>query len=237
MAILSTKPRPPLTVTRAWTYLGINLFATPGLGSYMGGRKAAGSGQLCLSVTGFLLITAWMFKTFYGVVTAEMNGTDSVAPAALWWQGGTFFFALAWVWSLITSVSLVREIGAASVGTPPPLAAFSPPPRLSEIPVSIPASARPSPVRLPVERLAEGFLTVPAWRRQGDAIVRTFQFPDFPAAVTFVNQVAPLAEAAAHHPDIDIRWNRVTLLLTTHDAGGLTEKDFSLARQIDAVRG
>jgi 4a-hydroxytetrahydrobiopterin dehydratase len=234
MATPRAIPR-PLTVTRAWTYLGINLFATPGLGSYMGGRKAAGAGQLCLSVTGFLLITTWMFKTFYGVVSAEMNGTDSVATAALWWQAGTFFFALAWLWSLVTSISLVREAGSAPVGTPPPLSSLSSPPRLAEIPASIPTIARPSSVRLPVERLASAFLTVPAWRRQGDAIVRTFQFPDFPAAVTFVNQVAALAEAAAHHPDIDIRWNRVTLLLTTHDAGGLTEKDFSLARQVDQI--
>ena len=222
----------PLTVTRAWTYLGINLFATPGLGSCMGGRKPAGAGQLCFSVAGFLLITTWMFKTFYGVVSAELNGTDSVAPTAIWWQAGVFCFALAWVWSLLTSISLVREASSAPVAVPPPLASLTPPPRLAEVP----AVPRPSPVRLPVERMAQAFLTVPAWRRQGDAIVRTFQFLDFPTAVAFVNQVAPLAEAAAHHPDIDIRWNRVTLLLTTHDAGGLTEKDFSLARQIDGLQ-
>ena len=232
MATRTATPRPPLTVTRVWTYLGINLFATPGLGSYMGGRKAAGGGQLCLSVAGFLLITTWMFKTFYGVVTAEMNGTDSVAPGAIWWQSGTFFFALAWVWSLVTSISLVREVGSTPVVAPPPLTTLPSPPRLAEVP----ALPRPSPVRLPVERMAEAFLTVPAWRRQGDAIVRTFQFPDFLVAMAFVNQVASLAEAAAHHPDIDIRWNRVTLLLTTHDASGLTEKDFSLARHIDALR-
>jgi len=232
MATSRATPRPPLTVTRAWTCLGINLFATPGLGSYIGGRKAAGAGQLCLSVVGFLLITTWMFKTFYGVVTAEMNGTDSVAPGAIWWQSGTFFFALAWVWSLVTSISLVREVGSTPVVAPPPLTTLPSPPRLAEVP----ALPRPSPVRLPVERMAEAFLTVPAWRRQGDAIVRTFQFPDFLVAMAFVNQVASLAEAAAHHPDIDIRWNRVTLLLTTHDASGLTEKDFSLARHIDALR-
>lgn len=232
MALFSAKPRPPLTVTRAWTYLGINLFATPGLGSVMGGRKVVGAGQLVGSVAGFLLITTWMFKTFYGVVTAEMNGTDSVAPAAIWWEAGVVCFAFAWIWSLLTSISLIREVSLAPPLVPPPLVAVTPPPRLAEFPTG----PRPSPVRLPVERLAEAFLAVPQWRRQGDAIVRTFQFPDFPAAVVFVNQVATLAEAAAHHPDIDIRWNRVTLLLTTHDAGGLTEKDFALARQIDQVR-
>lgn len=66
-------------------------------------------------------------------------------------------------------------------------------------------------------------------------IARTFQFKDFPAAVKFVNAAAKLAEQAWHHPDIDIRWNMVTLTLTTHDAGGLTEKDFALARQFDAL--
>ena len=70
---------------------------------------------------------------------------------------------------------------------------------------------------------------------RGTTIARTFQFKDFPAAMKFVNAVAELAEQAWHHPDIDIRWNKVTLTLTTHDAGGLTEKDFDLARKFDAV--
>ena len=66
-------------------------------------------------------------------------------------------------------------------------------------------------------------------------ILRTFQFKDFPAAIKFTNAVAELAEEAWHHPDIDIRWNKVTLSLTTHDAGGLTEKDFALAKKFDAL--
>ena len=73
------------------------------------------------------------------------------------------------------------------------------------------------------------------WRQNGDAIARTFQFKDFPAAIKFVNAVAEVAEREWHHPDIDIRWNKVTLVLTTHDAGGLTEKDFALARQFDLL--
>ena len=77
--------------------------------------------------------------------------------------------------------------------------------------------------------------TVPEWKKSGVLIARTFQFKDFPAAVAWVNQVVPLAEAAAHHPDIDIRWNKVKLALTTHDAGGLTDKDFDLARQFDRL--
>ena len=75
------------------------------------------------------------------------------------------------------------------------------------------------------------------WARQGDMIHKTFRLGSFPAAIAFVTQIGFLAEAAAHHPDIDIRWRRVTLALTTHDAGGLTDKDFELAAQIDEILG
>lgn len=74
-----------------------------------------------------------------------------------------------------------------------------------------------------------------AWRKRGRVIRRTFEFADFRAAMRFVNRVAKLAERAGHHPDIDLRWNRVTLALSTHSEGGLTDKDFSLARRIDAL--
>ena len=60
---------------------------------------------------------------------------------------------------------------------------------------------------------------VPDWTRRGLTIARTYQFKDFPAAIKFVNAVAKLAEQTWHHPDIDVRWNQVTLALTTHDAG------------------
>ena len=76
---------------------------------------------------------------------------------------------------------------------------------------------------------------VPKWKKSGATISRTFEFKDFPAAMVFVNHAARLAEEAYHHPDIDVRWNKVTLTLTTHDAGGLTEKDFALARQFDRL--
>ena len=62
-----------------------------------------------------------------------------------------------------------------------------------------------------------------------------FQFKDFVAAIKFVNAVAKLAEKAWHHPDIDVRWNQVTLTLTTHSEGGLTSKDFKLARRFDRL--
>ena len=75
------------------------------------------------------------------------------------------------------------------------------------------------------------------WTHGDDTIRKTFQFPSFPAAIAFVTHVGFLAEAAGHHPDIDIRWRKVLLALTTHDAGGLTEKDFDLATQIDEIMG
>jgi 4a-hydroxytetrahydrobiopterin dehydratase len=75
---------------------------------------------------------------------------------------------------------------------------------------------------------------VPGWERRGAALRRTFAFPDFRAAMTFVNRVAELAEGANHHPDIDIRYSKVTLVLSTHDAGGLTARDFALAESIGA---
>ena len=76
---------------------------------------------------------------------------------------------------------------------------------------------------------------LPGWKKKGSAITRRYEFKDFPAAIKFVNAVARLAEKAWHHPDIDIRWNKVTLTLTTHDAGGLTEKDFCLAKKFDTL--
>lgn len=79
--------------------------------------------------------------------------------------------------------------------------------------------------------------SVPEWRRTGAVIRRTFVFKDFVVAMKFVSTVARLAERAWHHPDIDIRWNKVTLALSTHDVGGLTEKDFTLATQFDAAAG
>ena len=75
------------------------------------------------------------------------------------------------------------------------------------------------------------------WSLRGNEIVRTFVFADFVAAMRFVNAVAEAAEAADHHPDIDIRYNKVTLALTTHDSGGLTEKDFALAAEADTIAG
>jgi 4a-hydroxytetrahydrobiopterin dehydratase len=89
--------------------------------------------------------------------------------------------------------------------------------------------------KLTATQIKSALAAIPDWKKHGSTISRTFQFKDFPAAIEFVNAVAGLAEQAWHHPDIDIRWNKVALTLTTHDAGGLTEKDFALAKKFDRV--
>ncbi len=80
-----------------------------------------------------------------------------------------------------------------------------------------------------------GLARLAGWRREGEAIVRDLRFPTFPAAIEFVGRVAELAEAADHHPDIDIRWRRVRLGLTTHASGGLTARDLDPAGRIDRL--
>ena len=73
----------------------------------------------------------------------------------------------------------------------------------------------------------------PDWILEGETIRRTFVFADFNEAMGFVVRVALAAEVADHHPDVDVRWNRVTLALTTHSEGALTRKDLDLATRID----
>jgi len=93
---------------------------------------------------------------------------------------------------------------------------------------------------MPSLRLSDAEVTsqqrsLDSWDVQGGELVRTFSFPDFRGSLAFVNQVGELAEAAGHHPDIDIRYNRVRLALVTHDAGGLTANDFTMARNINGL--
>ena len=90
-------------------------------------------------------------------------------------------------------------------------------------------------VKLSEAEIAQQLSVLNDWARQGDEIRKLFRLVSFPAAIAFVTQVGFLAEAAGHHPDIDIRWRKVTLALTTHDANGLTQKDFDLAAQIDKI--
>ncbi len=86
--------------------------------------------------------------------------------------------------------------------------------------------------RLSDDQIATGLAALPGWDREGDEIVRTFELATFLAAIAFVDRVAVLAEDADHHPDLDIRYRRVRVALTTHDAGGLSQLDLDLAAQI-----
>jgi 4a-hydroxytetrahydrobiopterin dehydratase len=83
------------------------------------------------------------------------------------------------------------------------------------------------------QEISDALAKLPRWRREGDSLVLTAELTGFGQAMEAVNRVAELAESVNHHPDIDIRWRRVTFRLTTHSAGGLTAKDVSLAEQID----
>lgn len=191
----------------------LNQLATPGLGSLFAGRVVAGLGQLVMSVAGFVLIMIWFVQLmiqYYG----QISGDVTVHPVGKYGLLGTVLFVLAWGWSLVTSFSLLRAASKVSLESLESFAAGQ--------------------VKMDEARIILALTTVPQWQRNYEVISRTFQFKDFPAAMKFVNVVADLAEQAQHHPDVDIRWNKVTLALTTHDAGGLTEKDFSLAKQFDA---
>jgi 4a-hydroxytetrahydrobiopterin dehydratase len=214
MKLFSPRGR-PLSRAIAKNATFLNLLATPGLGSLVGRRWIAGGGQLLLSIAGFMLFMVWFVKEmtqFYG----QISGSVEVRPVGNFLITGLVLFGVAWIWSAVTSISLLRE---ASSGRQRSLENFAAPPvqKLSDA------------------NVGRALTSVPGWKLSGAAIVRTFQFKDFPAAIKFVEVVAALAEQAWHHPEIDIRWNKVTLTLSTHDMGGLTEKDFALARQFDGL--
>jgi len=200
---------------RAVRHALMNLLLFPGMGSLLSGRWVAGIGQITLVTSGSVLMFIWFFREmsqYYGLMFGD------VQPQAVGWIGetGGILFAVSWAWATITSISLFREAAAQAAASverpdvPPHLKPFDP-------------------------QTGSALAALPQWRRNGEIISRTFEFADFPAAMKFVNAVAEIAELAQHHPDVDIRWNKVTLALTTHDAGGLTEKDFAMARQCDAL--
>jgi 4a-hydroxytetrahydrobiopterin dehydratase len=89
--------------------------------------------------------------------------------------------------------------------------------------------------KLSEEQIKRELAEVPGWTRSGDAITTTVTQKDFAAAMLYATAVGHLAEAANHHPDITIEWNKVTLTLSTHSAGGLTGADFALARRIGTL--
>lgn len=97
------------------------------------------------------------------------------------------------------------------------------------------AKASKAPIKLGEAEIAQRLTSFPQWAEVAGAIQRTYQFKDFVEAMKFVNRAAELAERVQHHPDILIRWNKVTLSLNTHDAGGITVKDFDLAGELDRL--
>lgn len=86
--------------------------------------------------------------------------------------------------------------------------------------------------KLSDEQVTEALADLEGWSREGEKIVREFQFRDFIAALGFITQVGLLAEKANHHPELSNVYNRVTIALTTHDEGGITEKDIALAAAV-----
>jgi len=91
--------------------------------------------------------------------------------------------------------------------------------------------------RLDDDAIAQALAALPQWTRRGESLAREFAFPTFRAALSFVNQVADAAEAARHHPDIDIRYTRVTLAYWTHDSGGITQSDIKAAGVVSGMFG
>jgi 4a-hydroxytetrahydrobiopterin dehydratase len=85
------------------------------------------------------------------------------------------------------------------------------------------------------EQIEEKLGPLEGWERSGDAIRKQFQLDDFKGSVDFVNRLTPEAEEMNHHPDLEISWNKVTVAISTHSEGGLTENDFKLAERIDSV--
>jgi 4a-hydroxytetrahydrobiopterin dehydratase len=86
--------------------------------------------------------------------------------------------------------------------------------------------------RLNDEEIEQGLAELDGWERNGEAIERTFQLDDFKGSVDFVNRLTPEAEGMNHHPDLAISWNKVTVTITSHSEGGLTQNDFELAKRI-----
>lgn len=89
--------------------------------------------------------------------------------------------------------------------------------------------------KLTEAEIAAGLATLPGWGREGNAVVKRYSFPTFADGIRFVDRVAAAADAADHHPDIDIRWTTVTMALSTHSQGGITAKDLALAGEIERL--
>lgn len=192
----------------------MNLLGTPGLGSLMARRWIEGTGQLVMFLMGFVLFCMWVLPTIS--IYYRTAFSDTPPPPVTGGRlaiAGLILCAISWFWSLVTSVSLMREAASVKVQE---LKYFS-----------------AGQIKLDESSINAALASVPNWQRNGLVISRTYEFADFVTAMAFVNAVAKIAEQVQHHPDVDIRWNKVTLALTTHDTGGLTQKDFGLARECD----
>jgi 4a-hydroxytetrahydrobiopterin dehydratase len=196
----------------------MNQLGTPGLGTLMAGQWLAGIGQLVLFLAGFLLLCAWAIPLLINYY--RMAFSDNPPPPS---HGGilaglgVLLCVVSWFWSLATSVNLMRDSSKPDVDPVKSLAAG----QIRMNPPRITSSSSSAPM--------------PGWERNGEVISRVYEFQDFVAALAFVNAVGEIAELAQHHPDVDIRWNKVRLAFTTHAAGGLTEKDLAMARQCDGL--
>jgi len=184
----------------------------PGLGSLAAGKKV-GYVQLALYLTGFALtmIFGLQFFTWSMKNWTELHNDDDPNPVE----------SLRKIWAAAQWV--VVGIGCFAVSW-----VWAMQTSRSILKETRTVNSTGTPPVLAVE----GY---PGWQKNGAVITRTYVFPDFPAALRFVNAVAEHAEQVQHHPDIDIRWNKVTLALTTHDAGGLTDKDYALALVCDRL--
>jgi len=196
----------------------MNLLATPGLGSLMAGKWLAGTGQLLIFLAGFVLYCVWAFASIANYYR-QMSSFSEAPPTITNGTGkyailGLVLCVIAWVWSLVTSIGLMREVS-----------------RLDADALKVFAAGQ---AQVNESQIQAALAALPKWQLAGQVISRTYEFADFPEAMKFVNAVAALAEQVQHHPDVDIRWNKVTLSLTTHDSGGLTQKDFAMARQCDS---
>ncbi len=209
---------PPKLLSRATVrnVMLLNLLATPGLGTLVAGRWMEGLCQLGLSVAGFAALMIWFIRQmipYYGMMFGDSN-----APPVDFFllKLGAALFLFAWVWSLFTGSMLSKQVSQQEKAAIQMFGAGQ--------------------LKLSGPEILQSMATIPDWQRQGEVISRVYTFKDFPAAIKFVNAVALLAERVQHHPDLDIRWNKVLLQFTTHDAGGLTERDFAMARQCDALK-
>jgi 4a-hydroxytetrahydrobiopterin dehydratase len=183
----------------------MNLLGTPGLGSIMAGRRLAGIGQLGMFLAGFILFCLWVFPTIASYYRlADFETTPPPVPGGGRAALGVGLCIFSWCWSLMTSLSLMRDVSQVKVETLKSFAAGQ--------------------IKIDPAQIPSALITIPQWQHHDPVISRTYEFKNFPAAMNFINAVGRIAEEVQHHPDIDIRWNKVTLALTTHDAGGLTEK-------------